>query len=158
MTIADEPRAPREFPITWEEPGDPDVTWEWDDMHMPFALAPLAADYVRVLGQGFNECYEIFGGFPQRWACRVWNGYAYFGHRANVPEADREALSARWLQVMRARADVTEAYWAEEVLPEIKAIDAQLRAYPVETLGAPELAGTWDEAWDLTARLWRIER
>jgi phosphohistidine swiveling domain-containing protein len=156
MTIAEESRPPGDFPITWEEATDPEVTWEWDDMHMPFALAPLAADYVRVLGLGFNQCYEIFGDFPQRWLCRVWNGYAYFGHRHNVPEADREALSARWLQVMRARADVTEAYWEDEVLPEIKAIDTRLRTVPVETLGAPELAAAWDEAWELAARLWQI--
>ena len=156
MSLAEEPRPAATFPIAWEEATDPELTWDWDDMHMPFALAPLAADYIRVLGAGFNLCYEIFGGFPQRWLCRVWNGYAFFAHQANVPDADREALAARWLQVMRARADVTEAYWADEVLPEIKAIEARIRTVPVETLGAPELAAAWDEAWDLTGRLWQL--
>ena len=156
MTIAEDPRPTPDFPITWEEPSDPEVSWEWDDMHMPFALAPLAADYVRVLGLGFNQCYELFGDFPQRWHCRVWNGYAFFGHQRNVPDSDWEALSARWLQVMRARADVTEAYWTDEVLPEIKSIDARIRAFPVESLGAAELAAAWDEAWQLIGRLWQI--
>jgi len=156
MTLAEEARPPEKFPVEWEEPTDPELAWEWDDMHMPFALAPLAADYVRVLGTGFNLCYEVFGDFPQRWHCRVWNGYAYFAHQANVPEADREALSARWLQVMRARADVTEAYWAGEVLPEIRSIEAHIRAIPVETLGPSELAAAWDEAWELTGRLWQL--
>jgi phosphohistidine swiveling domain-containing protein len=156
MTLADEPRAPEDFPVTWEDPGDPELSWTWDDMHMPFALVPLAADYVRVLGAGFNLCYEIFGAFPQRHHCRVWNGYAYFAYAPNVPEAEREDTSARWMAVMRERVDVTAAYWTGEVLPEIKAIDARLRSIAVETLAPDALAEAWHEAWALTGRLWEL--
>ena len=156
MTSTDDARAPEDFPVAWEDPADPEVTWARDDMHMPFALAPLAAEYVRGIGAGFNLCYVVFGNFPQRTYCRVWNGYAYFAHRANVPEPEREALSKRWLDVMRARAEVTEAYWKDEVLPEIKAIDRRLRDIEVEQLVPDDLAAAWDEAWALTSRLWDL--
>ena len=66
-----------DFPIAFREPADAALTWEWDDMHAPFALAPLAAEYVRTMGDGMNECYTRFD-FPQRWRVTVWNGYAYF--------------------------------------------------------------------------------
>ena len=158
MTAADDTRTagPEAFPIEWEEPTDPEVTWYWDDMHMPFALVPLGADYIRVIGAGFNLCYEIYGGFPQRHYARVWNGYAFFGHRNNVPEADREALSKRWLGVMRERADVTGTYWTDDVLPEIKEIEAWIGAVPVATLEPAALAAAWDEAWRLIRRLWDL--
>ncbi len=156
MTVADQARPPEDFPVAWDDPRDPELTWGWDDMHMPFALVPLAADYVRVLGAGFNLCYQIFGAFPQRHYCRIWNGYAYFAYAPNVPEAEREDTSARWLAVMRERIEVTAAYWTGEVLPEIRAIDARLRSIAVESLAPDALAEAWDEAWALTGRLWEL--
>ncbi len=156
MTVIDEARAADEFPIAWENPADPGRSWAWDDMHMPFALAPLSQDYIRTLGSGFNHCYEVFGDFPQRWHTRVWNGYAYFGHDSNVPESEREALSMRWLTVMRARADVTERYWADEVLPEVRTLESGIRGVAVESLPGPALASAWDAAWEATARIWQL--
>jgi len=154
--MADGEGTVEDFPIAWEDPADPGRSWAWDDMHMPFALAPLAQDYIRTLGAGFNLCYEIFGGFPQRTLVRIWNGYAYFGHDANVPEADREALNKRWLRVMRDRADVTAAYWTDEVLPEIRALEQAIRAIEVEALPGAELAAAWDAAWAAIARMWQL--
>ncbi|MBI3745050.1 MAG: hypothetical protein HY264_00715 [Chloroflexi bacterium] len=156
MTLAAGARPADDFPIEWEEPADPGRSWAWDDMHMPFALRPLAQDYTRTLGAGFNLCYEIFGGFPQRTLVRTWNGYAYFAHDANVPEAEREALNKRWLRVMRDRADVTAAYWADEVLPEVRALERAIRTVDVEGLPAEELAEAWDAAWTAIARMWQL--
>ena len=156
MTIADGGRTAEDFAVEWETPADPAISWGWDDMHTPFALKPLAEDYIRVLGAGFNRCYEIFGGFPQRTYTRVWNGYAYFGHDTHVPEADREDLAKRWLRVMRDRADVTTTYWTREVLPEIRELEAGIRATDVEGLAPAELAEAWDAAWAATARMWQL--
>ena len=66
-------------------------------MHTPFALAPLAAEYIRTLGAGMNERYDRFD-FPQRWRVSVWNGYAYFslalpGH-ARGSRGRRQAVGA----------------------------------------------------------------
>ena len=41
-----------EFPVEWLDPSDAEITWEWDDMHMPAALSALAGDYVRLIGAG----------------------------------------------------------------------------------------------------------
>ena len=156
MTTAADLGPDEDFPIAWEDPADAAISWAWDDMHTPFALRPLAQDYIRTLGAGFNHCYEVFGDFPQRTYTRVWNGYAYFGHDAHVPEAEREALSKRWLGVMRGRADVTDAYWADEVLPEVQALEAEMRTTDVEGLSADGLAAAWDRAWAATARMWQL--
>ncbi|MEO7664873.1 MAG: hypothetical protein ABIV26_07070, partial [Candidatus Limnocylindrales bacterium] len=157
MTSVDHiPAGTDDFPVTWEAPGDPDLGWERDDMHMPFALAPLAEDYVRTLAAGFNHPYEVFGGFPQRMHGRVWNGYAYFAHTSNLPEPDRAANRERWLAVMRERIEATERYWMDEVLPELRTIDAGLRAIPVETMDGRALTDAWDAAWASVRRMWDL--
>ena len=33
-----------DFPVEFDDPAILELTWDRDDMHMPFALAPLAAD------------------------------------------------------------------------------------------------------------------
>ena len=45
------------FPVEWLDPSDPELTWEWDDMHMPFVLTPMAGDYVGLIGSGFAYGY-----------------------------------------------------------------------------------------------------
>jgi phosphohistidine swiveling domain-containing protein len=144
------------FPVTWEDPRDPERAWDRDDMHMPFPLAPLAQDYIRVLGLGFNLCYEIFGGFPQRIHCRIWNGYAYFAYESNLPKAEEAANRERWVAVNRERAEVTEAYWHDEVLPEVRELEAGIRVIPVATLGRAELAAAWDDVWASIGRMWQL--
>jgi len=144
------------FPVTWEDPRDPERAWEQDDMHMPFALAPLAQDYVRSLGKGFNLCYEIFGGFPQRVHGRVWNGYSYFAYESNLPTSEEAANRERWIAVLRDRAQLTEAYWREEILPEVRELEAGIRAIPVATLEPAALAAAWSEAWTAIERLWQL--
>ncbi len=148
--------APDDFPISWEEPADAERSWGWDDMHMPFALTSLAADYIRAIGNGFNLAPELYGGFPRRWHARVWNGYAYFTQDANAEDPERAELSKRWVAVMRERAEVTEAFWADEVLPEVKTLEARLRTIPIESLDFADLALAWDEAWAATERLWQL--
>ena len=150
------PAEPDPFPVSWEDPGDAERSWERDDMHWPFALTPLAAEWVRVIGQGFNLAPVLFGGFPQRWHARIWNGYAYLGRDANVAEADRAELSDRWVAMSRERAEVTAAYWSDEVLPELRLLEAQIRATPVETMDRADLAAAWDRAWAAAERMWQL--
>ena len=145
-----------EFPVTWEDPTDPTLTWDRDDMHMPFALLPLSEDYIRTLGAGFNFRYSFHGDFPQRWRCRVWNGYVYFAMDLNAPEADRPAINERWQATMHAQVEVTEAWWRDEALPEIRQLEAAMRAIPVEDLPPVALAEGWDAAWAATRRLWDL--
>ncbi len=157
MTTLDPTRVtPEPFPVSWEEPADADRSWELDDMHFPFALTALAADYVRVVGRGFNLAPELYGGFPQRWHARIWNGFVYFTRDANAAEAERDALSDRWLGVLRQRAEVTEAFWADEVLPELRSLDTFLRTIPIEALEPADLGAAWDAAWAATQRMWDL--
>ena len=76
-----------DFPITWVEPSDAELTWEWDDMHMPTAVTPLAGDYNLLMGTGFAYGYERLS-VPYEVLTRVWNNYTYFGWRKNIPDSE----------------------------------------------------------------------
>ena len=56
MTSTAEPDV--DFPVAWHEPDDAELTWEWDDMHMPIAVTPLSGDYNLLMGAGFAYGYE----------------------------------------------------------------------------------------------------
>ena len=82
------PAASPDFPVAWLEPADAESTWEWDDMHMPMAVAPLGADYVRTLASGFAYGYQRLE-IRAEILVRVWNGWALafggLGRRSREP-------------------------------------------------------------------------
>jgi len=144
-----------DFPVDFAEPGHADLTWEWDDMHMPFALAPLAADYVRAIAHGLNEPYVRLG-FPQRSHIAVWNAYAYFAYEPNVSDEERPAARERFTEACRLRAEATARFWAEEAIPELLGLYATIDGIAVDDLSSAELAAGWAASWAAALRAWEI--
>jgi pyruvate,water dikinase len=143
-----------EFPVVFDDPSDVEHTWERDDMHTPFALAPLAADFIlHCIGASFNPYYETFGA-QQRIYGAVWNGWTYFSFRHNVPEDEHKALEKRWEAVCRSRIPVTRAFWEDQALPELKAIFETIHAIPLEDLPGEAAAQAWLDAWTRAHRAW----
>jgi rifampicin phosphotransferase len=156
-TASDPPLQPAtpDFPVEWLEPRDAELSWEWDDMHMPFAVSPLAADYIRTLASGFAYGYKRLG-MPIEIKARVWNGYAYFTLDTDVPEPEQAAMFERRTEAARAQIAVTDAYWRERAVPELLGIYAWNAERPIESLPIADLADTWDEAWTRIGRCWSI--
>jgi phosphohistidine swiveling domain-containing protein len=144
------------FPVEFDDPADMRLTWERDDMHMPFAVTPLAADYaVDIVGESFNEHWRMFGG-PQHMRGHAWNGYVYYAFQANVPDEERPAFRERWTEVVRSRIAVTKTWWDSEALPELAAIYDEIQAIPVDDLSGSDLAAAWDRTWERLLRAWQI--
>lgn len=149
------------FPVRFDDPADAELAWEWDDMHMPFAMAPLAGDFVRVVGSGFDDpnirYSDVgFGAFPQRWHCSVWNGYAYFAIRRNYSQEERPAVIERYTAMARSRIEVTDAYWRDELVPELERLYERIESVSVETGSGDEVAAGWETAWEAAERAWAI--
>jgi len=149
------------FPVTFSDPAQADLMWEWDDMHMPFALTPLAGDFVLAVGSGFDDpnirySDAGFGVFPQRWHCAVWNGYAYFAIQRNYPDEERPAVIERYTAMARSRIEATDAYWRGELLPELHRLYDRIESVPVEAGSGDEVAAGWEAAWQACERAWAI--
>ena len=79
-----------DFPIAWLEADDAELTWDWDDMHMPAAVTPLCGDYNILMGSGFAYGYQRLS-MPFVVLTRIWNCYTYFATRNDFPESERHA-------------------------------------------------------------------
>ncbi len=135
------------FPVTWDDPADAELAWEWDDMHFPQALAPLAGEYVtRGIAGGMNYRCERTG-FPYRMRCRIIHGYAYFATRWLIPEHDIPSARERIKENRRTLSRMVRKNWEDEVLPTLLETYRWMQEAPIETGASAEIAHRWDEAW-----------
>jgi pyruvate,water dikinase len=146
-----------DFPVEFAEPFHASITWEWDDMHMPFALTPLAADWIRAIGQGFGAWKQgLEAELPSTTHTAIWNGYAYFGFEAGAEGEAREQQKARAIEMFRAHAEIAEQAWRDQVLPELHEIYRAMRDAPVEAGRPEEVAAAWERAWADADRAWQL--
>src|SRR6478735_5257885 len=147
---ADAPSAPEvrpDFPVSWADASDAELTWDFDDMHTPFCLSPLAWDYGHVVGQGFRYRYDRMDlGIEVR--ARVVNGYLYFAYQDF-------GLYDVYVVKKREHTALAAAYWRRAV-PELRSLYGWISEVPVDELPAIELAEAWEGAWRRTERAWRI--
>lgn len=167
---------PVNFPVSWENPADAKLTWQ-RDTHISEPIAPLGCSFVAALLAGFNPAVEQLGASIS-FRIRFFNGYVYAAVMPTdaPPEAVVKTLGAvnrlapglvrlltgrmsagiakqqlDRINPMLARFD---AYWRDELLPEINQhfayfescdlrglSQAQLRAYFAECLQRAERLG-----------------
>jgi pyruvate,water dikinase len=149
------PPGPQAFRFEWAEPADAEISWEWDDMHMPEPLSPLGGDYCQLIAQGFAYRYERIG-VPVRVLARVWHGYAYYGVSAPLDKAALDALWDRMPELRRREIPTTASYWNERAIPELRAAYAEVDAVDAGSMAPEDLAVAWDESWARIGRAWRI--
>jgi rifampicin phosphotransferase len=144
-----------DFTVAWSDPIDAELAWDRDEMHHPFALAPLSIDFVRnAAGAGFDIAYEFFG-LPTRVRTAAQHGYLYFAPVWGVPDAEVPDLKRTTNERFRAFAPKTAAYWTT-ALPELLAIYDQMASIDVDGLPGNALADAWFEAWAGLRRAWGI--
>ena len=144
-----------DFPIVWPEPGDEDLTWERDDMHMPFAVSPLSADYIQILFDGMPYGREKVQN-PWQWHVRFLNGYVYMAARETRPVPDEAAAIKVIEEHQRALIPMAAAHWQERAIPELHAVRDWFRAADVATSDLTTLAELWGQAWRRAERAWQI--
>ena len=145
-----------DFPIVFDDPADAELAWHRDDMHMPFAMPPLAADWVRrAIGASFNLYFAEFDS-PQRIRGGVWNGYGYYSYEAGVPEDKEPAADAAWIELLRSRIPLTARLWNDEILPELKRIYGRIASIPADELDPDAAAAAWLDAWTGALQAWKL--
>ena len=147
----------RDRPPTSRSPGstphDAELTWEWDDMHMPMAVTPLARRLRHILiGAGFAYGYErleraVRGPGPGL------ERLCLLRRRHGRPRgrAGRGATSATPRPGAR-RSRSTDAYWRDRRVPELREIYDWVAARAGrDGMPADDLAAVWDEVWHASA-------
>lgn len=144
-----------DFPIVWADPDDEDLTWERDDMHMPFAVSPLSADYIQILFDGMPYGRDKVQN-PWRWHVRFLNGYVYMAARETRPVPDEAAAIKVIEEHQRALIPTMAAYWRESAIPELHGVRDWFRRADVATADLAAVAALWAEGWCRAERAWQI--
>ena len=77
---------------TFPQPDEVDGSWDWDKIHAPRPLTPLAGDAVVMsMAEGFTIAQHDFGS-TLALQCRMFDNYLY---AAFTPDADLHAADAR---------------------------------------------------------------
>jgi rifampicin phosphotransferase len=143
-----------DFDIAWD-PSDAQLQWEWDDMHWPSPLAPLAMDFGLLILTGINASYVRFGA-PFNLRINFIAGYAYMAMDYGVPDDAVKGAFDRLRDAHREFAPDNARYWRDEAMPTLREIYAFVDRIDVDGLAGPELAEAWQTAWERITEAWRI--
>lgn len=169
---------PEDFPVSWENPDDAKVTWQLDN-HATEPMAPLSCSVSAAILRGFTPAFRQFG-LPIQLRIRFINGYPYGGlvFDAAPPEAVMRVIGAvnrlapGLVRVMSGRmsAQMTkqqmekidailpriDAYWQDELLPEIDQHFAYFESCDLRGLSQAQLRAHFAESLKRTERLGEI--
>jgi phosphohistidine swiveling domain-containing protein len=129
-----------EFPIVWEDPADAEVSWQYDPVHLPSAVAPLEFE----LGLG-----PFLEGFGWGMKPRQFNYYIYY-QLTGPPSAGAER-----------KPDVAEIRdggrrWREKVLPEVLEHTERYRTADFASMTNEQLIEEIDKLPELRHRSGRL--
>ncbi|HYK94683.1 MAG TPA: PEP-utilizing enzyme [Candidatus Dormibacteraeota bacterium] len=144
------------FPVEFDTPAHVKLEWGGDRGHFPEALSPLAGDYARVVGSTLNGWQSDYDGFPQRWHTGVWHGWVYYAFEPNATPEEWPEIRRRTIELWRTLANVTDAMWQDDILPEVQSLCARIAAVDAEATDVAVLADAWESSWLAAERAWKL--
>jgi pyruvate,water dikinase len=142
------------FPST----DDIDGYWDWDKIHAPRPLTPLAGDaVVMAMGEGFTIAQHAFGT-PLSLKCRMINNYFYSSFRPDYTGITEtpEALQARYEQMLSTDAMHIGERWVNEWEPSLVPILEKARTVDYASLNDDDLLAALDEQLQNLVYFWTI--
>src|SRR5437899_22193 len=108
-----------EFPVTWDDPEDGELTWEREDAHFDRVFAPLSAEFI-TNGPDYGIRKRLGAiGFPLLVRHRAFNGRFYASEKPLVAEDRMPEELTRASTFRRAFARTLRRQWDDELLPQL---------------------------------------
>ena len=124
-------------------------TWLPDPSHYPEQMTPLSATvWFEALGLGLHEAARELGAPFGGFRTRTELGWAYEGELDPEWEHDPDRLQAAALDVARR--------WAEELLPRVREITAELERMRPDLPPPAGAVALLDRLWELVREQWTI--
>jgi len=143
---------PENFPVTWENPKDAELPWEYDPMHFTNPIPVLEGDVWCVFREGFNYAFEAYE-IPNRAVSRLINTYLYQAMFPAVPPEEMEAHGKRAEAALQKAMSNLSERWDTEWLPEIKAFLEHWDTYDLGSASMPDLLAHLDDTLEKQERL-----
>jgi hypothetical protein len=138
--------------------GEIEGYWDWDKIHAPRPLTPLAGDaVVMAMGEGFTIAQHDFGT-PLALKCRMINNYFYSSFAPDYTgiTETQEQLQARYDRMLSTDAMRIGERWVNEWEPSLIPILEKARNTDYSTLGDDELLQALEEQLANLVYYWTI--
>lgn len=134
--------------LTWERPGDEQLTWWLDDHQTPGPVGPLSQSVYSYMFQTYTKVQRVHWGRAQAPTMRIMFVYGrfYVYFRPGSPMSEEGKATARQ----------TPVRWEREWLPEIKANLNRLNAVDLPSLTDDQLSATLQDGLKTLGRHWKI--
>ncbi len=137
--------------------GEIEGYWDWDKIHAPRPLTPLAGDaIVMSMAEGFTIAQHAFGS-PLALRCRMVNNYLYatFCPDENFPAQDAQDVQ-RYVQELDRVAARTGERWVNEWEPSLMPILHRARTADFLAMSDEELAAELEAQFRNVIYYWTI--
>jgi pyruvate,water dikinase len=145
-----------EFPVTWDDPADAELTWEREDSHFDRVLGPLAIEFIRNgPDYGIRKRFADIG-FPMLVRHMAFNGRFYASSKPLVAPDELPAKLTEMLTLRRGVGRTLRARWDAEFLPELRAHYEWMQRLDLGPMTPGAAADAWLEIWRRVNRIWAI--
>ena len=144
---------PPDFPVTWDDPQQQQLTWQRNPVHFPEPITPMT--FTVALHAGIDQPMEQYE-LPIRFLARRINSYYYLAVLPVVAleeMADQGALAQQNLETAMGRLG---EMWSEEAVPELKGLLDDWKAYDLEKADSDELLDHFEVTVTRMKRMYEV--
>jgi hypothetical protein len=143
-------------PIVFPSPQEIQGYWDWDKIHAPRPLSPLAGDtVVMAMGEGFTIAQHAFGS-PLALRCRMVNNYFYAAfvpdESFTPPTNDLAEYSAELEKIAFKIGERWTNEWEPSLIPLLK----NARTTDYDSMNDTELRAAFEEQLKNAVYMWEI--
>jgi phosphohistidine swiveling domain-containing protein len=142
--------------IAFPSPQDIEGYWDWDKIHAPRPLTPLAGDAVVMsMAEGFTIAQHAFGS-PLALRCRMVNNYMYGSFTPDDAFTPPTSDLAEYSRQLEHIAFGIGERWTNEWEPSLIPILEKTRTTDFDALSDAELTAAFDEQLKHMVYMWEI--
>jgi phosphohistidine swiveling domain-containing protein len=145
-----------ESPAGFPQPHEIEGYWDWDKIHAPRPLTPLAGDIVVMsMGEGFTIAQHDFGS-PLALKCRMINNYFYAAFAPDESFTPRSASIDEYVKELERLAFGIGERWVNEWEPSLMPILEKARTTDYSTMSDEQRSAALEVQLDNLVYYWTI--
>ncbi|MCH8836817.1 MAG: hypothetical protein IIA60_03320 [Candidatus Marinimicrobia bacterium] len=144
---------PPDFPVTWEDPQQQQLTWQRNPVHFPEPITPLT--FTVALHAGIDQPMEQYE-MPIRFLARRINSYYYLAVLPVVAMEEMAAQGERSQEHLETAMGRLGEMWSQEAVPELKGLLDNWKTYDLKKADSNELLDHFDVTVTRMKRMYEV--
>ena len=144
---------PPDFPVTWEDPQQQQLTWQRNPVHFPEPITPLT--FTVALHAGIDQPMEQYE-MPIRFLARRINSYYYLAVLPVVAMEEMAAQGERSQEHLETAMGRLGEMWSQEAVPELKGLLDDWKTYDLKKADSNELLDHFDVTVTRMKRMYEV--